>query len=161
MEVVGWKLRLQLIIQRFTQPTCACMLCMSAPSFLALVSLPHWKVALQTGLGTALLALLLSFTPLARLFGQRYGNAVLMGVLTALADAWSHPGRFGVAWGEAVLTGVVSGLIVLAVSYLIEDRGRRVRNAWARVRRKKVEGPVEGSREHPTAGPTGTAPPGG
>jgi len=151
MTPVDWKLRAQLVVQRLTQPTCACMLCMSAPSFVALVSLPHWKVALQTGLGTGLLALVLSFTPLGRFFGQRYGNAVLMGVLTALADAWSHPGRFGVAWGEAVLTGIVSGLIVLAASYLIEDRGRRVRSAWARVRGKKLEDPASASPQDPSA----------
>jgi hypothetical protein len=150
MEPVGWKLRVQLIVQRLTQPTCACMLCMSAPSFAALASLPHWKIALQTGLGTGFLALVLSFTPLGRLFGQRYGNAVLMGVLTALADAWSHPGRFGIAWGEAVLTGVVSGLIVLATSFLIEDRGRRVRSAWARVRGKKRVDPAGASPRDPS-----------
>ncbi|MEO8487158.1 MAG: hypothetical protein ABI585_12570 [Betaproteobacteria bacterium] len=139
MELVDWNLRLRVVIQRLTQPTCACMLCMSAPSFAALVSLPHWKIALQTGLGTGVLALLLLFTPVGRLFGQRYGNAVLMGVLTAVADAWSHPGRFEAAYGEALLTGVVSGLIVLATSFLVEDRARRVREAWARIRGAKTQ----------------------
>lgn len=139
MTLVDWKLRARLFFQRLTQPTCACMICMSAPTFGALVSLPHWKIALQTGLGTGLLALLLTFTPIGRLFGQRYGNALLMGILTAIADAWSHPGRFEVAFGEALLTGVVSGLIVLATSYLVEDRARRVRVAWARIRGARAE----------------------
>lgn len=134
MTTMDWKLRLRLLVQRLTQPTCACMICMSAPTFANLVSLAHWKIALQTGLGTGLLAILLSLTPLGRLFSQRYGNALLMGILTAIADAWSHPGRFEVEYGEALLTGVVSGLIVLATSYLIEDRARRVREAWARMR---------------------------
>jgi hypothetical protein len=114
------------------------MLAMSAPSFAAVLSLPHWKIALQTGLGTGALAVLLSFTPFGRLFANRYGNAVVMGVLTAVADAWSHPGRFADApWAEAVITGVVSGLIVLAVSYLVEERGRRLRTAWERMRRRR------------------------
>lgn len=135
--MVDWKLRARVVVQRLTQPTCACMICMSAPTFANVVSLPHWKIALQTGIGTGVLALLLSFTPVGRLFGQRYGNALLMGALTAIADAWSHPGRFdSFAWGEAILTGIVSGLIVLATSLLIEDRGRRVRDAWSRVRGK-------------------------
>lgn len=137
MTTMDWKLRLRLLVQRLTQPTCACMICMSAPTFANLVSLAHWKFALQTGLGTGLLAILLSLTPLGRLFSQRYGNALLMGILTAIADAWSHPGRFEVEYGEALLTGVVSGLIVLATSYLIEDRARRVREAWARMRGTK------------------------
>lgn len=138
MTLVDWNLRLRVFFQRLTQPTCACMICMSAPTFVNVVSLPHWKIALQTGIGTGLLALLLSFTPVGRLFGHRYGNAALMGALTALADAWSHPGRFEAAYGEAILTGVVSGLIVLATSFLIEDRGRRVREAWAWIRGDKA-----------------------
>ena len=134
MEPVNWKLRLRVVIQRLTQPTCACMVCMTAPTFANLASLVHWKIALQTGLGTGLLALVLTFTPIGRMFSHRYSNALLMGILTAAADLWSHPGRFELDWGEALLTGVVSGLIVLATSFVIEDRARRVRNAWAWMR---------------------------
>ena len=132
-----WKLRLRVVVQRLMQPTSACMLCMTAPTFANLVSLAHWKIALQTGLGTGLLALVLTFTPIGRMFGHRYSNALLMGLLTAAADLWSHPGRFELAWGEALLTGLVSGLIVLATSFLIEDRARRVRAAWAWIRGKR------------------------
>lgn len=132
-----WKLRLRVVLQRLMQPTSACMLCMTAPTFANLVSLAHWKIAFQTGLGTGLLALVLTFTPIGRMFGHRYSNALLMGLLTAAADLWSHPGRFELAWGEALLTGLVSGLIVLATSFLIEDRARRVRAAWAWIRGKR------------------------
>ena len=131
MTTDGLKLRARVFLQRLAQPTCACMLGMSAPTFVALASLPHWRIALQTGVGTGILALVLSFTPAGRLFGDRYGNAIVMGALTAIADAWSHPGHFGFPWAEAIVTGIVSGLLVLATSYLVEDRGRRVRAAWA------------------------------
>ena len=134
MEPVNWKLRLRVVIQRLTQPTCACMFCMTAPTFANLASLPHWKIALQTGVGTGILALVLTFTPVGRMFSHRYSNALLMGVLTAVADLWSHPGRFELDYGEALLTGLVSGLIVLATSFVIEDRARRVRSAWTRIR---------------------------
>ena len=134
MEPVNWRLRLRVVVQRLTQPTCACMVCMTAPTFANLASLVHWKIALQTGLGTGLLALVLTFTPIGRMFSHRYSNALLMGILTAAADLWSHPGRFELDWGEALLTGVVSGLIVLATSFVIEDRARRVRSAWAWMR---------------------------
>jgi len=136
--MADWKLRVRVFIQRITQPTCACMLAMSAPSFVALVSLPHWKIALQTGVGTGILAVLMSFTPLARVLANRYGNALLMGILTALADAWSHPGRFQFEYGEAIMTGVVSGLIVLATSFVIEDKARRVRDVWSKVRGRRA-----------------------
>jgi hypothetical protein len=134
MTAVDWKLRARLFLQRLLQPTCACMFCMTAPTFVQLASLPHWKIALQTGVGTGVLALLLSFTAAGKLFRHRYGNALVMGALTAVADAWSHPGRLRLEYGEAILTGVVSALIVLATSYIFEDRARRVRQLWSRLR---------------------------
>jgi hypothetical protein len=131
---MDWKIRARVFLQRLWQPTCACMTCMSAPSFVNLVSSVHWKIALQTGIGTGILALLLTLTPAGRLFADRYGNALMVGALTMVADAWSHPGRFGFEYGEALLTGVVSGLLALAGSFLLEDRARRVRQVWARIR---------------------------
>ena len=134
MQVVDWRLRVRVFLQRLWQPTCACMFCMTAPSFANLLSALHWKIALQTGVGTGILALLITFTPAGRLFAGRYGNALLMGGLTAVADAWSHPGRFQIEYGEALLTGLVSGLLVLIASFVFEDRARRVRRVWARMR---------------------------
>ena len=131
---MDWKIRARVFLQRLWQPTFACMTCMTAPSFVNLVSALHWRIALQTGLGTGILALLLTFTPVGRLFGNRYGNALMMGILTAVADAWSHPGRFGFEYGEALLTGLVSGLLVLAGSFVFEDRARRIRQVWGRLR---------------------------
>jgi hypothetical protein len=126
-----WNHRVKLFVQRFWQPTSACMTCM--PGSLGNVwSLLHWTTALQTGLATGVLAVLLSFTPAARLYGHRYGNALVVGSLTALGDAYSHANHYGIPFAEAVLTGVVSGLLTLAGSYLFEDRFRRLRAAWAR-----------------------------
>jgi ABC-type thiamin/hydroxymethylpyrimidine transport system permease subunit len=127
-----WSHRVKLFVQRFWQPTSACMACM--PGTLANVwSLVHWTIALQTGLATGILAVLLSFTPAARLYKTRYGNALIVGALTALGDAYSHAGHYGIPYAEAMLTGVVSGLLALAGSYLFEDRARRLRAAWARI----------------------------
>lgn len=134
MQPIGWKLRLRVFVERLWQPTFACMTCMSAPTFANVVSAVHWKIALQTGIGTGILALLLTLTPLGRLFTHRYGNAALVGALTTVADAWSHPGRFGLEYGEALLTGVVSGLLALLGSFLLEDGARRPRAFWARLR---------------------------
>jgi hypothetical protein len=131
---MSWTLRARVFLERLWQPTFACMTCMTAPSFANLVSAIHWKIALQTGVATGILALLLTLTPLGKLFAHRYGNALMVGALTALADAWSHPGRFGFEYGEALLTGLVSAVLALVGSFVLEDRARRVRQLWARVR---------------------------
>ncbi len=132
--MVGLKLRIRVFLQRLSQPTCACMVCMTAPTFANLASLPHWKIALQTGLGTGVLALLVTLTPLGRVFTHRYGNAIAMGFLTALADAWSHPGRFSLEYGEALLTGAVSALLVLAGSFVVDPGIPLVRRLVRRAR---------------------------
>ncbi len=131
---MDWKLQVRVFLERLWQPTFACMTCMTAPTFANLVSAAHWKLALQTGIGTGLFALLLTFTPVGKLFAHRYSNALMVGGLTAVADTWSHPGRFGFEYGEALLTGLVSGLLAIAASFALEDRGRRVRQVWARMR---------------------------
>jgi hypothetical protein len=126
------KRRARLFIQRFWQPTSACMTCMPG-SWSNLMSAAHWATALQTGLVTGILAVLLTFTPAARLYGNRYGNALVVGCLTALGDAYSHANHYGIPYAEALVTGLISGLLTLAGSYLFEDRARRLRAAWARI----------------------------
>jgi len=132
---ISWKRRFILFIQRFWQPTSACMSCMPG-SLGNLLSPAHWLVALQTGLLTGVLAFLLTFTPAARLFSNRYGNALVVGLLTMAGDAFSHPGHYGLPGLEAVLTGLVSGLLALAGSFVFEDRARRLRALWDRLRRR-------------------------
>jgi hypothetical protein len=129
---IDWKRRVRLFVQRFWQPTSACMTCMPG-SWGNILSLAHWTIALQTGLFTGILAVLLTFTPAVSLYTRRYGNALIVGLLTMLGDAYSHANHYGFPFAEAVLTGVISGLLTLAGSYLLEDRARRLRAAWARV----------------------------
>lgn len=132
MNPADWKLRAKLFVQRFWQPTSACMTCMPG-SLTNVWSWTHWTIALQTGLVTGLLAVLLSFTPVRRLYGNRYGNALMVGCLTAFADAYSHRNHYEIAFAEPLVTGVVSGLLALAGSFLLEDRARRLRAAWRRL----------------------------
>ncbi len=124
--------RARIFVQRFWQPTTACMSCMPG-SLGNIASAAHWALALQTGAVTGALALFLSLTPVGRLYAHRWGNALLVGILTTFADAWSHPNHFGFRHAEALLTGLVSALIALAASFLFEDRARRIRAAWARL----------------------------
>ena len=127
-----WIRRARLFVQRFWQPTSACMTCMPG-SWGNFTSAAHWAIALQTGLLTGLLAVLLTFTPAARLYSHRYGNALVVGCLTAIGDAWSHKSHYRIPILEHLLTGVISGLFALAAWYLLEDRARRIRAVWARV----------------------------
>lgn len=124
--------RAWIFVQRFWQPTAACMSCMPG-SLGNVMSAAHWTLALQTGLVTGALALIVSFTPAGRLYRHRWGNALLVGLLTAFADAWSHPNHFGFRHAEALLTGLVAAVIALVASYLFEDRARRIRAVWTRI----------------------------
>jgi hypothetical protein len=134
MPELAWPQRVRWFVQRFWQPTFACMTCMPG-SLAAVGSLAHWAIALQTGLITGLLALGLSFTPAARLFARRAGSVLIAAGLTMIGDAWSHARHGEVRPLEVLATGLVSGLVALAMSYLLEDRARRVRTAWARLSR--------------------------
>ncbi|ABE33324.1 hypothetical protein DR64_5003 [Paraburkholderia xenovorans LB400] len=127
-----WKRRMKLFIQRFWQPTSACMTCMPG-SWANVMSLAHWTIALQTGLLTGLLAVLLTFTPAARFYRHRYGSALIVGVLTTIGDFYSHESHYRIPYVEHFVTGAISGLLTLAASYLFEDRARRLRAAWARI----------------------------
>lgn len=132
MSGFDWRFRAKLFVQRFWQPTSACMTCM--PGSLGNVwSLTHWATAMQTGLATGVLALLLSFTPAGRLFRNRYGNALLVGCLTAIGDAFSHRNHYAIAYAEAIVTGLVSGVLTLAGSFAFENRAQRLRALWSRL----------------------------
>ena len=135
--MIGWRLRTKLFVERFWQPTSACMTCMPG-SLGNVLSGAHWAIALQTGLATGLLALLLSFTPVARLYRHRYANGLVVGSLTAIGDAYSHAGHYGFLHAEALLTGAVSALISIVASFLFEDRARRPRALWAGLKRRRA-----------------------
>ncbi len=134
MISLDWKQRAKLFLQRFWQPTSACMTCMPG-SWGNILSPVHWATALQTGLATGVLALLLSFTPARKLFSNRFGNAFLVGFLTVIGDLYSHPSNYGgTVFGEAALTGVVSFGLALAGSYLVEYCAPRVKEAWSKLK---------------------------
>jgi len=125
----GWRRRARLFIQRLWQPTSACMTCMPG-SLAAIKSAEHWNIAIHTGVVTGLLAVLLTFTPARVLYTNRYGNALLVGMLTAIGDTYSHPSSYRRPFVEHISTGMISALLTLAASYLFEDKARRLRAAW-------------------------------
>ncbi len=128
----NWKLRVKLFLERFWQPTSACMACMPG-SVTNVLSAAHWEIALRTGLVTGVFVLLLTFTPALAIFRNRYLNAIMVGCLTALGDVFSHPNHYGMFHAEALLTGAVSALLALVSAYLIQHHGWRLRALWARL----------------------------
>jgi uncharacterized membrane protein (UPF0136 family) len=75
----------------------------------------------------------LTFTPAAKLYSNRYGNALVVGFLTTVGDAYAHASHYRIPYVEHIVTGAVSGLLTLIASYLFENRARRIRAAWTRV----------------------------
>ena len=130
MASIPWKTRAKLFVCRFWQPTSACMACM--PGSLANAwSVVHWSAALQTGIVTGTIAVLLTMTPARVLYRHRFGRALVIGALTAFADVFSHPNHYGHAHAEALLTGAVSFAIAWVGSYLYDTFAGRIRVAWS------------------------------
>ena len=126
-----------LFVQRFWQPTSACLTCMPG-SLMKITSVAHWAIALETGLGTGILVLLVTFTPARRVFNYRSGNAGVVAGLTMLGDAYSHSCHDGVRIAEVFVTGLTAGAFAWCASYALEDRARRLRGLWTRVRGKQL-----------------------
>nr|WP_134192009.1 hypothetical protein [Paraburkholderia rhizosphaerae] len=131
-----WKGRGILFVQRLWQPTSACLTCMPG-SWGNVLNAEHWAIALRTGLATGVLAVALTFTPAIRLYANRFTNALVIGFLTMLGDAYSHPNHYVIPFAEPIVTGLMSGLLALAGSYLFENHARRLRLAWARLSVRK------------------------
>jgi len=132
------RLRARLFVQRFWQPTVACMTCMPG-SLGAIGSLAHWAIALQTGLLTGAFALLLTFTPAARLFALRWGSALLVALLTMAGDGYVHARHDDLRTLEVLQTGLVAGVLALAASHALPACWRALRGAWARLARPAGE----------------------
>ena len=102
----------KLIAEKFSEAWTACMMCM-VQGDLSVISLKHAYVASKTGILTGIGVVITSYV--ARL-DNKYGNAAVTGLVTALADIAVHPTHFGEVWTEAAITGLVAAL--LAFGYL-------------------------------------------
>lgn len=111
------------------------MTCMLG-SWANVMSAAHWIIAIRTGLLTSALALVLTFTPAARLFRERTGNALMVGLLACIGDVVSHRSGYAHPVLEHVATGVTSGVLAWIAWYLLEARARRLRALWAWIARR-------------------------
>lgn len=113
--------KIRLFLTRLAQASTACLLVMVGGDITAL-SVSHWLIALKTGSVSAGLFVLLSLTPLGRFVTNGLATAILITLVTTLADYVVHPGHFSVQSLEAIVTGLGAGAIYLIVSDRFGDK---------------------------------------
>lgn len=113
-----------------SQSTAACLTAMTKGD-LGAITLEHWKVALTTGLGVALLAVVLTFIPKLELHLSRWGVAAVAFVGTFIVDVLNHGSHYQLFWGdEALITAVGAAALSILVSFTPLD-------AWAQKLKSK------------------------
>lgn len=85
------------------------------------LTLGHWQVALTTGAGAGILAVVFSIKPLDKWLGNKWYTALAAFVATFCADIWNHPTHFGGPLTEALYTGLCAAIISLLVS-IVNDK---------------------------------------
>jgi hypothetical protein len=85
---------------------------------LGAITLDHWKIALVTGFGVALLAIFFSFIPKLDLHLSRWGVAAVALVGTFIADVLNHGSHYSMFWGdEALITAGGAAALSLLLSF--------------------------------------------
>ena len=99
------------LVEYIAESTTACLVTMVQGNFLAL-TFGHLLIASQTGVvagAVASVAIFLSHSD------KRWNISLLLGIATAVADFFVHPGMFGPVAMEAIVTGIAAA----ALSYLV------------------------------------------
>lgn len=116
------KLRLALGVRHLTQSTSACLAAMTKGD-LSAITFGHWQIALVTGLGVALLAIVLSFIKQLDLHQHRWGIAGVAFVGTFVVDAFNHGSHYTFFWGdEALITAAGAAGLSLLLSFTPLDK---------------------------------------
>jgi len=113
------------IVENVAESTVACLITMVQGNVLAL-TLGHWIIASETGVAAGLVtsaAILLSKTR------NRWIISLVLGVCTAVADYFMHPGSFGPVFMEAVVTGLGAAVLCHLVGFVLAGVRRRRRAA--------------------------------
>ncbi len=108
------------VVEYVAESATACLVTMVQGNMLAL-TVSHLVIASQTGVIAgvfAAVALYVSRTD------RRWLVSTVLGVATAIADYFVHPGMFGAVATEAIVTGVAAGIL----SHLIGSALRYARN---------------------------------
>jgi hypothetical protein len=107
--------RLKIFAEHIILATIACLTAMVQGKYLDL-TLGHWQVALTTGTGAGILAIIFSIGLLKRYKETKYFTALSVFVATFCADIWVHPTNFGSPFTEALYTAAGAAVISILVS---------------------------------------------
>lgn len=104
------------LLENVSEATVACLVTMVQGNVLA-IGVEHLIIASRTGLtaGTAATIAVLMAKPHKRGF-----IALILGVITTVADYLVHPGMFGSVFTEAIVTGAGAAFLSYGVGKLIE-----------------------------------------
>jgi len=104
------------LVENISEATVACLVTMVQGNLLA-IGVGHLIIASQTGLTAGAAATIAVLLAKPR---RRGLIALILGVITAVADYLIHPGKFGSVFTEAIVTGAGAALLSYGVSKLIE-----------------------------------------
>lgn len=110
-----FKDKFEIFARRVSEATPSCLMIMVQGNVMSL-TFSHWLKALQVGVLTGAMAVLVSFSGRKELQENKFVIAGLTGFLTAVADFMTHPTHFGGPTTEAITTGIAAGLLCLALS---------------------------------------------
>ena len=90
---------------------------------LGAITAEHWKVAITTGLGVGLFAIIFSFIPKFELHESRWGIATVAFIGTFIADILNHGSHYQNFWGdEALITALGATVLSIVVSFTPLDK---------------------------------------
>lgn len=111
------KLRLLIGGRHVAQSTAACLTAMTKGDLTA-VTFDHWKIALVTGTGVAVLAILFSLIPVLKLHVSRWGVAAVAFLGTFIVDVLNHGSHYTAFWGdEALITAAGAAGLSILISF--------------------------------------------
>lgn len=110
------------LAEGIAESSTACLVMMVQGNMLA-ITLGHLAIASETGVIAGAVA---SALVLAARTRTRWIVSVVLGVVTAIADFFVHPGQFGPVFAEALATGLGAGLLSFLVGIVMHRiRARR------------------------------------
>jgi hypothetical protein len=110
-----FKDKFEIFARRVSEATPSCLMMMVQGNVMSL-TFSHWLKAMQVGVLTGAMAVLVSLSGRKELQENKFVIAGLTGFLTAVADFMTHPTHFGGPTTEAITTGIAAGLLCLALS---------------------------------------------
>ena len=116
------KLRLLIGGRHLGQSTAACLTAMTKGD-LSSVTLDHWRIAMFSGTGVAVLAILFSLVPVMKLHLSRWGVAAVAFLGTFIVDVLNHGSHYAAFWGdEALITAAGAAGLSILISFTPLDK---------------------------------------